>query len=105
MAQVGENLSGGTIARSSLGWVYACGWRDDAIYLHAASDSSLVRQALTTGDATELEVCAAVVTTGDPPRSSVTPQADGSVLVAVDVGGTLTVYQCANYDDGFTVVA
>ena len=104
--ELGENLQAGTIARNSLGHVLACGWYDDAVRFHAASEASLARQPLTAADATELVVCAAVVgAEEDPPRSCVIPQADGSVLVAVDVGGTLTVYQCRHYDDGFEVVA
>lgn len=111
MTMIGNNLQYGTISRNVLAWVAACGWYDDAVWCDISSNpDTLAQEELQTGEY-RLKVCDfAVDLEADPPeeipRSCVTWQVDGSVLVIVDDPiGTTSIYRCADFDTGFEVVA
>ena len=98
---IGAGLQYGTIARNTLGNVAVCGWYNDKVYCDVASDYSTMVEDL------RLEVCSYVVDLGTTPpgiipRTCVTWQVDGSIIVIMDDPlGTVTMYRCANFDDGF----
>lgn len=104
VVMIGANLQYGTIARNTLGNVAACGWYNDNVYCDIASNFDTLAEDM------RLTVCSYVVDTeatppGVVPRSCVTWQVDGSILVIIDDQlGTTTIYRCINFDDGFEEV-
>lgn len=102
MAALMDGLQYGALT-TRFGMTHAVGWASDEVRYAASSRTDYAREVLT-GVAEYLVVCAAVVTTGDPPPTTVEVQDDGAILVGVHDTPSFKLYRCRNYADGFAEV-
>lgn len=103
VATLGADLQDGAVLCHQ-GQVHLIGWKDDKVYFCSSSATDMQREVLD-GTNTLLEVCDYAVSGGASiPRTSLAIHDDGSLIACVDGGGSMNLYRCRSYRDGFTLV-